>query len=82
MPYSGMAGWQNRAAMMEERPDRLGDALWAARLVRGKTYRDCEEATGVPSWRIRSLELGTGKTRPDEFARLWAYLRTGEPLAR
>ncbi len=57
-------------------PEQFGTALRAARLIRGLTQVQVAAATGVPAWRLRSLERGQGIPHPVEFTAIWNFLTT------
>lgn len=55
-------------------PDEFQIALRAGRLLRGYTLADVARATGIPGWRLSSVERGIAKLDPDEFGAIWRFL--------
>jgi hypothetical protein len=66
--------------MGETLPDkRYGAALRMARLIRGESLREVSLATGVPAWRLTSIERGDALPRLKELAVIWDHLSTDPP---
>lgn len=63
-------------------PRDFATALRAGRTIRGFSVRDVAQGTGLTMWKLVSFEKGEEIPRPEEFARLWSFLSTGEPTAR
>jgi len=49
-------------------------ALRAGRLLRGYTLKQVSAATGIPSWRLTSLERGDDAPVFEEFVTVWTFL--------
>lgn len=53
---------------------QFATALRAGRLLRGYTQKQVAEATGIPSWRLASLERGDDAPVFEEFVAVWTFL--------
>jgi hypothetical protein len=60
-------------------PFDFAKVLLAARLVSRKNPRHVARNVGIPEWRLRSLEDGTGTPSPGEFGLLWNYYSSEHP---
>ena len=47
-----------------------GKAIQVGRALRGMTQRELAEASGLPVWRVWSLEHGVKPPKPDELAKI------------
>src|SRR5262245_21833664 len=55
-------------------PSQFAIAIRAGRLLRGLSLRAVEKGSGVPTWRLSSIEKGVTKPAPEEFATVWGFL--------
>jgi ribosome-binding protein aMBF1 (putative translation factor) len=63
-------------------PEQYAAAIRGGRAARGYSVRQVSEGTGIPVWRITSLERGQITPKPGEFSKLWSFLSTGEPQGK